>query len=194
MRDLLTTQSQNSYREQIKKEMLTRLTWRSRYAKLYPSCYNPWNNSKEPTQLPQLPKIPADPQAVVPLVARTTEKQSDLLPRRPSPPPVCSVGGEQQLSVPPLMRPVSPHTREALYQDSSHHGKGRTLYLHRRGHIKPEEKFNFPLLSSWDYGWRLGDYTLDYRTPSSARSSLVKNTFYAKNGVFSRPAATDTLG
>lgn len=35
-------------------------------------------------------------------------------------------------------------------------GKGRTLYLHRRGHIKPEEKFNFPLLSSWDYGWRLG--------------------------------------
>uniref|UniRef100_A0A3Q4HC77 Si:ch211-193l2.10 n=1 Tax=Neolamprologus brichardi TaxID=32507 RepID=A0A3Q4HC77_NEOBR len=127
MRDLLTTQSQNSYREQIKKEMLTRLTWRSRYAKLYPSCYNPWNNSKEPTQLPQLPKIPADPQ---------------------------------------------------------------TLYLHRRGHIKPEEKFNFPLLSSWDYGWRLG--TME--TPSSARSSLVKNTFYAKNGVFSRPAATDTLG
>lgn len=57
----------------------------------------------------------------MPLVARTTEKQSALLPRRPSPPPVCSVGGEQQLSVPPLMRPVSPHTREALYQDSSHH-------------------------------------------------------------------------
>lgn len=55
----------------------------------------------------------------MPLVARTTEKQSDLL--RPPPPPVCSVGGEQQLSVPPLMRPVSPHTREALYQDSSHH-------------------------------------------------------------------------
>lgn len=42
-------------------------------------------------------------------------------------------------------------------------GKGRTLYLHRRGHIKPEEKFNFPLLSSWDYGWRLG--TMESQSP-----------------------------
>lgn len=22
--------------------------------------------------------------------------------------------------------------------------------------MRPEEKFDFPLLSSWDYGWRLG--------------------------------------
>ncbi|XP_030584297.1 uncharacterized protein LOC115779689 [Archocentrus centrarchus] len=191
MRGLLTTQSQNCYSEQIQKEMLTRLAWKSRYAKLYPSSYHPGNSSGEPTQLPQLP---AEPQAVVPLVTRTTEKQSDLLPPPPPPPPVRSVGGEQRLSVPPLMRPASPHTRRTLYQDSSHHGKGRSLYLQRRGHMKPEEKFNFPLLSSWEYGWRLGDYTLDYRTPSSARSSLVKNTFYARNGVFSRPTATDTLG
>lgn len=48
---LLTTQSQNCYREQIQKEMLTRLAWKSRYAKLYPTCYNPGNNSTEPTQL-----------------------------------------------------------------------------------------------------------------------------------------------
>lgn len=78
MRDLLTTQSQNSYREQIKKEMLTRLTWRSRYAKLYPSCYNPWNNSKEPTQLPQLPKIPADPQWAPSFILKW--KSEDLKP------------------------------------------------------------------------------------------------------------------
>lgn len=39
-----------------------------------------------------------------------------------------------------------------------------------------------------------GDYTLDYRTPSRAKSSVVKNTFYARNGVFSSPSATDALG
>lgn len=39
-----------------------------------------------------------------------------------------------------------------------------------------------------------GDYTLDYRTPSRAKSSVVKNTFYTRNGVFSSPSATDTLG
>uniref|UniRef100_A0A3B4ZJT1 Si:ch211-193l2.10 n=1 Tax=Stegastes partitus TaxID=144197 RepID=A0A3B4ZJT1_9TELE len=151
MRGLLTTQSQNCYREQIQKETLTRLAWKSRYAKLYPTCCDP----------------------------------------RSSTPPM---EGQQQPAVPPLMRPVSPRTRRTLYQDSSHHGKGRRMYLQRRGHIRPEEKFDFPLLSSWEYGWRLGDYTLDYRTPSCARSSVVKDTFYARNGVFSSSSATDALG
>uniref|UniRef100_A0A3Q1F8X7 Si:ch211-193l2.10 n=1 Tax=Acanthochromis polyacanthus TaxID=80966 RepID=A0A3Q1F8X7_9TELE len=160
MRGLLTTQSQNCYREQIQKEMLTRLAWKSRYAKLYPTC----SRNNEASQLPQLP---ASPRSADPL---------------------------SSFKAPPLMRPVSPQTRRALFSDSSHHGKGRHLYLQKRGHIRPEEKFEFPLLSSWEYGWRLGDYTLDYRTPSCARSSVVKDTFYARNGVFSSPSATDTLG
>ncbi|XP_035486090.2 uncharacterized protein LOC118308795 [Scophthalmus maximus] len=132
--------------------------------------------------------------AALPPVTRTPKRQSDLPP--PPPPPVLSVEeeGRGRLSVAPTMRPVSPQTRQALYQDSSPHGKGRSLYLQRRGQMRPEEKFDFPLLSSWDYGWRLGDYTLDYRTPSRARSSVVRNTFYARNGVFSSPSATDTLG
>ncbi len=58
MRYLLTTQSQNCYREQIQKEMLTRLAWKSRYAKLYPACYNPQNNNTESIQLPRLPADP----------------------------------------------------------------------------------------------------------------------------------------
>ncbi|XP_067361386.1 protein SPMIP1 isoform X2 [Channa argus] len=188
MRNLLTTQSQNCYREQIQKEMLTRLAWRSQYAKLYPSCSKPQNHSREPSQLPPLP---ADPRSVLPPVKKTPEKQSSL---PPPPPHVRSAEEEERLDVACTMRPVSPKTRQALYQDSSHHGKGRRLYLQTRGRIRPEEKFGFPLLSSWEYGWRLGDYTLDYRTPARARSSVVKNTFYARNGVFNIPSATDTLG
>ncbi|XP_056242047.1 protein ATP6V1FNB [Seriola aureovittata] len=191
MRCLLTTQSQNCYREQIQKEMLTRLAWKSRYAKLYPSCYSPQNYSRESTQLAHLP---AASRAALPPVTRTPKSQSNLPPPPPLPPPVLSVEGDGRLSVPPTMRPVSPQTRQTLYQDSSQHGRGRSLYLHRRGQMRPEEKFDFPVLSSWEYGWRLGDYTLDYRTPSRARSSVVKSTFYARNGVFSSPSATDTLG
>jgi len=26
--------------------------------------------------------------------------------------------------------------------------------------VRPEEKFDFPLLSSWEYGWRLGEWRL----------------------------------
>lgn len=58
--------------------------------------------------------------SVLPPVTRTPEKQSNL-PPPPRPPPELSLEGESQLSVAPLMRPVSPQTRHALYQDSSHH-------------------------------------------------------------------------
>ncbi|XP_074538082.1 protein SPMIP1 [Halichoeres trimaculatus] len=188
MRGPMTTQTQNFYREQIEKEMLTRLAWKRRYADLYPSCYHHQSTIKT-----QLPILPANQRPVRPTVTRTPEKKSDLLP----PPPLPSVvpsEGEQRHSVPPLMRPVSPHTRKTLYQDSSQEGTGRRLYLQKRGQIRPEEKFDFPILSSWEYGWRLGDYTLSYSTPSRAKSSVVKNTFYARNGVFSSQSATDVLG
>ncbi|KAM3849781.1 protein SPMIP1-like [Diretmus argenteus] len=165
MRTLMTTQNQNFYREQIQKEMLTRLAWKTRYSKL----------------------------AVLPPVTTASDRQKHLPPPLPPLPPAVPAGGEGGLSVAPLMRPVSPQTREALYQASSHHGKGRSLYLQRRGQKRPEEKFDFPLLSSWEYGWRLGDYSLDYRSPASGRSSVVKNTFYARNGIFNIPSATDTL-
>ncbi|KAM8914895.1 uncharacterized protein AB9W97_011914 isoform 2-T2 [Spinachia spinachia] len=124
------------------------------------------------------------PRAVLPPVAGTTRKQSDLPPPPPPPPPRLP---ELPLSVAPLMRPVSLQTRSAVYQDSSHHGKGRSLYLQKRGQLKPEEKFDFPLLSSWEYGWRLGEF----RAPKPAGtdggvkghlrySSTRSRFFYAK--------------
>ncbi|KAM7005530.1 LOW QUALITY PROTEIN: protein SPMIP1 [Tautogolabrus adspersus] len=196
MRYLLTTQSQNCYREQIQKEMMTRLAWKRRYAERYPSCYNPGDTSAETTQLPHLQPVPADHRPVLPTVTMKPEKKSDLSPPPPPlpPPPVVSLDEEGRLSVAPPHETCFPQTRSALYQESSHHGKGRSLYLQRRGQIRPEERFDFPVLSSWEYGWRLGDYTLDYVTPSRAKSSVVKNTFYARNGVFNNKSATDTLG
>ncbi|KAM9813860.1 protein SPMIP1 [Neosynchiropus ocellatus] len=168
MRGLLTTRSQNAYREQIKKETLTRLAWKNRYAELYPSCCG---ECKPPPEAPREPRV-----ATLPPIVRPPEVQPDL-------PPAASP--QEELRVPPLMRPVSPTTRRTLFQDSSGQGKGRSLYLQRRSQLPPEEKFDFPLLSSWDYGWRLGDYTLAHRPPSCPRSSVVKNTFYSRNGVFS---------
>ncbi|KAJ0002539.1 hypothetical protein NQD34_007688 [Periophthalmus magnuspinnatus] len=144
MHSLLTTQSQNSYREQIHKEMMMRLTWKQRYSRFYPTNQTKTSSGSEP--------------------------------------------------VPPVMRPASPQTRQSLYQGSSHQGRGRSQYLRSRGLMLPEQKFDFPLVSSWEYGWRLGDFTLDYKTPTRARSSVVKSTFYARNGVFNSPSPTDALG
>uniref|UniRef100_A0A8C4YMM2 Sperm microtubule inner protein 1 C-terminal domain-containing protein n=1 Tax=Gopherus evgoodei TaxID=1825980 RepID=A0A8C4YMM2_9SAUR len=54
------------------------------------------------------------------------------------------------------MRPATPKTKHLLYQGISWEGQGRHLYLQERKLKNPEEKFHYPVLSSWEYGWRLG--------------------------------------
>ncbi|XP_075711224.1 protein SPMIP1 isoform X2 [Rhinoderma darwinii] len=54
------------------------------------------------------------------------------------------------------MKPVSPGTRSLLYQGTSKEEKGRHRYLKARNILGPEEKYCFPVTTSWDYGWRLG--------------------------------------
>uniref|UniRef100_A0A672YHE4 Sperm microtubule inner protein 1 C-terminal domain-containing protein n=1 Tax=Sphaeramia orbicularis TaxID=375764 RepID=A0A672YHE4_9TELE len=121
---------------------------------------------------------------------------------KPDPEPICRNPTHshkcllQEQTFVTVARKNFPLTGRNLEQTQTPEGwlSGRSQYLWRRGQMKPEEKFDFPLLTSWEYGWRLDNYTLDYRTPCCARSSVVKNTFYARNGVFNSPSATDTLG
>ncbi|XP_072296119.1 protein SPMIP1 [Eucyclogobius newberryi] len=200
MRSLLTTQSQNSYREQIHKETMTRLNWKQRYSKLYPANQTKTSPGPEPgpTTTDRAKTDPGPPRGGVkcdktspalPPIAMTTARRSNTsLSSVSLPAPAVRA---RPFTVPPVMRPASPQTRQSLYQDQ---GRGRSLYLRRRGLMLPEQKFDFPLVSSWEYGWRLGDFTLDYKTPTRARSSVVKSTFYARNGVFNSPSPTDALG
>ncbi|XP_055081052.1 protein ATP6V1FNB isoform X2 [Periophthalmus magnuspinnatus] len=202
MHSLLTTQSQNSYREQIHKEMMMRLTWKQRYSRFYPTNQTKTSSGSEPgLNKDSIETGPGPLQGgaspVLPPITMTTMKRSNTslssvsLPVTSLPVPAERA---RPFTVPPVMRPASPQTRQSLYQGSSHQGRGRSQYLRSRGLMLPEQKFDFPLVSSWEYGWRLGDFTLDYKTPTRARSSVVKSTFYARNGVFNSPSPTDALG
>ncbi|XP_067109792.1 protein SPMIP1 [Osmerus mordax] len=184
MRNLLTTQNQNCYREQIEKETYTRLAWKSRYSHQYPTAFI--SRKTRDLGLPKL-QLPESSRTgpALPTVLKPGEKKREV----PAP-----VVVQRSLSEAPLMRPVTPQTTADLYQGFSKEGKGRTLYLHRRTQKGPEEKFDYPLLSSWEYGWRLGDYEQDYRSPTNGKSGVVRNTFYARNGIFNFPTATDRLG
>uniref|UniRef100_A0A8C2BXC2 Si:ch211-193l2.10 n=1 Tax=Cyprinus carpio TaxID=7962 RepID=A0A8C2BXC2_CYPCA len=173
MRSLLTTQDQNFYRELILKEAYTRLAWKMKYSKEYPTTFT----SRRSRSI-GLFNPPSVSKVTLPPVVQKLEKQ-----------PV-----RRSLSEAPLMRPVSPQTTAALYQGLSNEGKGRSLYLKKRAQKGPEEKFDYPILSSWDYGWRLGDYEIDGKTPVYGRSGIVRSTFYARNGIFNIPSATDQLG
>lgn len=83
------------------------------------------------------------------------------------------------------MRPVTPKTKGKLYDGFTKEGKGRYQYLVSRNEKSPEEKFSFPLLSSWDYGWRLGDVIKkeEIKKPKNGRTRIVADTFYTRTGI-----------
>lgn len=83
------------------------------------------------------------------------------------------------------MRPVTPGVKETLYEGFTKEGKGRYQYLSTRNEKNPEDKFSFPLLSSWEYGWRLGDVIRkeEIRKPKNGRTRIVADTFYTRTGI-----------
>lgn len=54
------------------------------------------------------------------------------------------------------MKPVSPGTRSLLYHGTSKEEKGRYRYLKIRNSLGPEEKYCYPVATSWVYGWHSG--------------------------------------
>jgi len=91
------------------------------------------------------------------------------------------------LTLPPVplrdMNQVDWETRGKIYDGSSREGKGRCSYLKARCELNPEEKYNFPVLSSWEYGWRLGEVVKveEMKNPEFGRSRIVADTFYRSN-------------
>lgn len=85
------------------------------------------------------------------------------------------------------MKPVdhSQKKRLGLYSGTSREGKGRHRYLHSRYVQLPEQRYNFPVTTSWDYGWGLTEFGRkdDAFQPLHGRTRLVQETFYDRNGV-----------
>jgi len=89
------------------------------------------------------------------------------------------------------MRAVDDKGKTSLYEGFSREGKGRYRYLRERHTLSPETKFTFPMVSSWEYGWKIGEEMPAYGRPRHARTAMIKDSFYTRNGVpaMSRPDA-----
>ena len=87
------------------------------------------------------------------------------------------------------MQPVDCTVKSKLFDGFTKEGKGRYQYLHSRYKESPEDKFTFPLLSSWEYGWRLGDVIKkeDIKKPQHGRTKIVADTFYTRTGIPANP-------
>ncbi|XP_060592639.1 protein SPMIP1-like [Ruditapes philippinarum] len=83
------------------------------------------------------------------------------------------------------MRPVPASVTEKLYDGFTKEGKGRYQYLRKRNEMNPEDKFEFPLLNSWEYGWRLSDVIKkeEIKKPANGRTRIVADTFYTRTGI-----------
>jgi len=88
---------------------------------------------------------------------------------------------DEQIRLPPLprrdMNAVDRRTRGLLT------AAGRSTYLRARLEARPEEKYNYPVISSWEYGWKLDDVidVEELRNPEYGRSRIVADTFYRNN-------------
>ncbi|XP_069101138.1 protein SPMIP1-like [Argopecten irradians] len=87
------------------------------------------------------------------------------------------------------MLPVIASVKNKLYDGFTKEGKGRYQYLCDRYKDSPEDKFQFPLLSSWEYGWRLADVVKknEIKKPAFGRTRIVSDTFYTRTGIPSNP-------
>ncbi|KAM4721890.1 protein SPMIP1 [Rhinophrynus dorsalis] len=179
MRDLLTTRNQNCWKELIEKETLTRMHWKLKYKQEHPQRHVEATRRRRELSIPQagtsfLPPINVPKKPELKVLEESSNNQSD---------------GQYEAE----MRAATPLTSSILYDGFSKEGKGRSLYLKKRKQFSPEEKFPHPIVSSWDYGWRLGDVVKEFNVPIHGRSKIVRDTFYSKNGVISQPQYTDKL-
>ena len=59
--------------------------------------------------------------------------------------------------------------------------------FYRSKTLLPEQRYQVPLTTSFEYGWRIGDVIDEPVKPQHARAKLVRDTFYARNGVTTLP-------
>jgi hypothetical protein len=167
----MDTQAQNFWVESINKETALRFQWRLRYSKQF-SDTNFHSKKTNKTmkfgnevsrRLGFLEKTQQESKN-----EQATTKQTEKLV-------------EVDLTLPD-MRPPSSNTKTLLYTGISAHGEGRKAYLARRRLLRPDEKYDFPMMTSSNYGWKILEHA-DLKKSPHARTGIIRDSFYRPSGV-----------
>ncbi|XP_070247714.1 protein SPMIP1 isoform X1 [Myotis yumanensis] len=199
MRDLFTFQNQACWEERLRKEAAARAAWKVNHGHKYPKERSLPRKRLQQALLHSAPGVGSLP-------ATSSPDRRTGLPEtqgvRAQPPGTVGVQEAQRATREPAgqtkrgsleMRRVPSSTRQLLFQGLSHDGQGRALYLRERNRKKPAEKFRYPVLSSWEYGWHVGDAVKNTRLSIYAKCQPITETFHSKCGVFHFPRRTDQL-
>ncbi|XP_069618173.1 protein SPMIP1 [Ranitomeya imitator] len=175
----LTTQKQEFIKESNLKEIQTRMNWWRKYRQ-NSQAVSP-ETSKMKAKVKDHLKLPTITHPS--LQAKMEKKKQDQEPSNRQTDQMETSTTEYQ------MKPISGETRGLLYHGTSKEGKGRYHYLKIRNSLGPEEKYYYPLATSWVYGWHVGN--LVDNGPQFRRCRIVSDTFYRKNGIPTQPKYTD---
>lgn len=157
MRDLLNPSSQAFWGERIRKEVVARTTWNVRYGHKY---LKEESKKRKSRQAPFASVSKAGPvhstgspvrkEAQAGWPETSGVQGSRVRQARRTLQFTAGPGRPEDLE----MKPPTPATLKLLFQGISR--DGRNLYLKQRHQLKPEEKYKYPMVSSWEYGWHVG--------------------------------------
>lgn len=173
----MDTQRQNFWKESINKEAFVRLSWHARYSKEFVRDAAAMASKSRKQEGLKINALEAFKQEMAEKDKEKKEKGSQS-----------KLAESEKAKTDPdallvEMRPVSGATRELLYDGFSALGGGRYAYLQKRKLKNPEVKYEFPITSSWEYGWRLDDCVKQQKSPSYGRTRVIRDTFYRPNGI-----------
>jgi hypothetical protein len=186
MAKCMDTQLQNFWKENISREAALRFSWHQRYSKMFSlgdesaagTPFKPTAAAK-PTRHSSVP----DGKAVAERIRRL---ESEKRGRGTAATAKTSDGSDttnSEESAGPDMRPPTAGTRTLLYNGISAHGDGRNAYLRKRKMLTPEEKYEFPILSSCQYGWKIREFGGQSKPSPHARVCVIKDSFYRNSGI-----------
>ena len=194
MAKCMDTQLQNFWKESIGKEAALRFSWHMRYSKQFKDNRATKSASGAPFRPNVVPKpsrhssVP-DGKTVAERIRRlesekrrrnTVADKKKSISDSTERPRLSKSAGVLSLKD---MRPPTPGTRGLLYQGISAHGDGRYAYLRKRKMLTPEEKYEFPILSSCQYGWKIRDFGGHTKPSPHARVCVIKDSFYRNSGI-----------
>ena len=177
----MNTQRQNFWKESIHKEATVRLLWHMKFSKEFARNQNIREHYlKKQAELSMMKTAPV---SHIGLERYPKTKKAETLPDPGKDGEDVQSGRGQGLAT--EMRPVTPSTRELLFKGFSALGEGRHQYLRKRKEKKPEEKYEYPVTSGWEYGWKIGRSMGNFRMRPAefGRTRIIKESFYRTNGV-----------
>ena len=169
----MDTQRQNFWKESINKEAFVRLAWHARYSKEFVR-----DAAAMTTQKPRNEGLKINALQALKEEMEAKEKKEEESRKK-----VEETAKQNPESLLVEMRPVSRDTREVLYDGFSALGGGRYAYLQKRKLKAPEVKYEFPITSSWEVGWKLQDCVKQQKSPSFGRTRVIRDTFYRPGGI-----------